>query len=253
MILAADIGNSSVSFGVFDGAELKQTFLYPTADIISKDTRSLLEVFRTYSDISTIAIASVVPEATEATKTLLSDAFPSANVFIIYNSSVPIKNSYLLPEKVGVDRLLGAAAAYQYYGKYASMPAIVIDMGTATTFDCITKDGEYLGGIISLGIGAALKQLSVVGSQLPEVPLQFPATVLEEILKERMQSGILFGALASLEGLVERLTEEAFGGAESLLLLPPGAMQFTSVTVLLSSTSSIHIWYYAEFFYGNRS
>ena len=223
MILAVDIGNSSISFGTFEGSELKQTFAYPTADITSSATpNSLFEVFKTLTDISTAAIASVVPEATEEVKRLLASAFPSATILLIRNSNIPIVNHYRQPERLGTDRLLGALAAYQYYSKEAQRPAIIIDLGTATTYDCITATGEYLGGIIALGVASSMKSLSLVASQLPEVSLQFPPSVLGRSTEESIQSGIVYGALAALEGLTQRLQAEVFKGEKPLIIATGG-------------------------------
>jgi type III pantothenate kinase len=227
MILAVDIGNSSVSFGAFEGSELKQTFAYPTSDIISaSNPENLLEVFRTLIDISTAAIASVVPEATEEVKRLLAIAFPSTTLVLIRNSNIPIVNHYLHPETLGTDRLLGVLSAYQYYSKEANRPAIVVDFGTATTYDCISANGEYLGGIIALGIASSMHGLSTVASQLPEVQLQFPTSVLGRSTEESIQSGILYGALAELEGLIERLQAEAFKGEKPIVVATGGYALF---------------------------
>jgi type III pantothenate kinase len=223
MILAVDIGNSSISFGAFEGSELKQTFAYPTEDIVAPiSPDSLFEVFKTLSDITTAAIASVVPEATEEVKRLLAAAFPSATIVLIRNSNIPMVNQYHQPDRLGTDRLLGALAAYQYYSKETKRPAIIVDLGTATTYDCITATGEYLGGIIALGIASTMHALSAAASQLPEVTLQFPPSVLGKTTEESIQSGILFGALTSLEGLIDRLQKEAFDGEKPMVIVTGG-------------------------------
>ncbi len=105
---------------------------------------------------------------------------------------------------------------------------IVIDLGTATTFNCVNTDGEYLGGIISLGVESSARHLSSIAAQLPTIRLEFPPQVLGTDTIQSMQSGILYGALASLEGLVSRLQEEVFAGQEIITVSTGGLSRLFS-------------------------
>src|SRR5207249_486113 len=107
-------------------------------------------------------------------------------------------------------------------GKPGKKPLIVIDLGTATTFDCVNSAGEYLGGIIALGVEQSAEHLSSIAAQLPPIELRFPDHILGRSTTESMQSGILFGACAMIEGLVANLRKEVFPGKETLVIATGG-------------------------------
>ncbi len=222
MIVAIDIGNTSLTFGVFDGAELKESFVFPTADFLEGKDLDHLKAVLIDTGATTIAYASVVTEITEPLTAYIGSLFPSATLLALRNSDIPIKNLYDQPDDVGIDRLLAATAAYTYYSKEANRPAISIDFGTATTFDCINSDGEYLGGAITLGIEATAKSLSAMTSKLPLVPLQFPPSPLGTNTIHGIQSGILYGAVTSVEGMVARLSVDAFNGRHPIVIATGG-------------------------------
>jgi type III pantothenate kinase len=221
MILAVDIGNSRATLGVFDDETLVRSFSLPSAqlgDPSSEPADSLLD----FDHVSDIVIASVVPSVTAIAADHLRTAMPAAHLSILDNSSVPIINRYRHPEQVGIDRLLGSLAAYRLYAADEQRPTIVIDLGTATTFDCVNASGEYLGGIISLGIESSADHLSSIAAQLPKIELEFPTRVLGRSTLESMQSGILFGAVDAIEGLIRRLRSEVFANEVPMIVATGG-------------------------------
>ena len=225
MFLAIDIGNTQSTFGLFKKEEpFEMIFRFPTASIIAGEniTSELLPKLSALGDLDFVIIASVVPEASEALQKILETSHKEAKITLLKNSDVPIVNKYGDPEKVGIDRLLAALAAYERFSKAEKKPLIVVDLGKATTIDCVNINGEFLGGIITLGISSSAKHLSSIAAQLPEIELQFPDHVLGKSTQESMQSGILFGALSMIEGLISRLQEENFPGQEIIVVVTGG-------------------------------
>jgi type III pantothenate kinase len=234
MTLAVDIGNTNITFGVFEDATLTRTFRLLTHSVIDSANPSLPNETFELTKVVSIGIASVVPNATEPVRSLLHRQFPSANISVLRNTDIPIINRYRHPEQTGIDRLLASLAAYRMH-RSLKRPLVVIDLGTATTIDCISMNGEYLGGIITLGIGASAEALSSLTVQLPKIELQFPNHVLGRSTVESMQSGILYGALSSVEGLTQRLSQEVFPN-ESPLVVATGGL----ADLLKERTNSIN-------------
>ncbi len=225
MFLAIDIGNSSTKFGLFKQNEpFEMTFGFPTASILSGESfrTELLPKLQALGKLDSIIIASVVPKASEALKEILEGSHEEASIRLLKNSDVPIVNNYDDPDQVGIDRLLSSLAAYHLLGKDAKKPIILIGFGTATTIDCINADGQYLGGIIALGIEASAKNLHQIAAQLPEIELSFPKNILGRTTTQSIQSGIMNGAVAMIEGLVEKLHAENFPEKEILVVATGG-------------------------------
>jgi type III pantothenate kinase len=222
MLLAVDIGNTSTTLGFFEGAHLTHVMHFPTLKELPALDESIVRKISLYRSVDRIVIASVVPRSIYHTSDALHAILPSAKIRIISHDDIQIVNKYKDPIEVGADRLLGSLAAYHRWGKAAKRPLIVIDFGTATVFDCIDKDGVYLGGAISLGVARSAQYLSSIAAQLPTVPLEFPSTVLGKTTKESMQSGILLGALYAAEGMVKHLREEVFPGQMPIVVATGG-------------------------------
>jgi type III pantothenate kinase len=225
MFLAADIGNSFTTFGLFKKDErFEMTFHFPTASILEREhiEDELLPKFAALGDLSSIVIASVVPDASRALIKTFERTHKEAKISLLKNTDVPIQNTYRDPSQTGTDRLLCSLAAYHKWGKTAKKPVIVIDLGTATTIDCVSAHGEYLGGIIALGMKSGADRLSSIGAQLPEIELRFPEHVLGRSTTESMQSGIMFGAVAMIEGLIARLRKEVFQDKEIFVVATGG-------------------------------
>lgn len=225
MFLAIDIGNTSTKFGLFKEEEpFEMVFHFTTSSILSSEhiEDDLLPKLVALGDLSSIIIASVVPLGTDAIKNILLRSHKEAKITVLKNQDIPIVNTYKKPDQVGIDRLLSSLAAYSKWGKEVKKPTIVIGFGTATTIDCINSDGEYLGGIIALGIEASAKYLSQVAAQLPEIDLTFPNHILGQTTSESIQSGILYGSLSMIEGLIVELHDEVFSNQDVIVVATGG-------------------------------
>jgi len=235
MLLAVDIGNTRTTYGAYDGSKLLRVFSHETLKDGLTTNSDFIHEMSHIPRPDIVGIASVVPEATQKTALVIEAILKEIPIRIVSNEDVPIINKYRNPNEVGTDRLLGAFAAYEKWGRAAKKPVIVIDFGTATTFDCVTGSGEYLGGAISLGIASSAQALSSVASQLPEIPLEFPPNVIGTTTIENMQSGILFGAVALAEGMIERMIKEAFQDEVPIVIATSGLSK-----ILEGRTAAIH-------------
>ena len=223
MFIAVDIGNTRTTCGIFQRELLAAIINFPT---LRGEVKSISDEakkqFALYQDVHEVCIASVVPKATYATSDALNEIFGDIEIRVLSHDDIPIDCSYKNPDEVGTDRLLGSVAAYTKYGDAEKKPIIVIDLGTATVFDCIDKNGTYLGGAIALGIESGAKHISTIAAQLPPVPLEFPKRVLGKTTEDSMQSGILFGAVSMVEGMVKRLTDEVFPKQRPIIVATGG-------------------------------
>ncbi len=229
-LLAVDIGNTTTSLGIFAEAlpdavgSIEKRFDIPTRTLTHRPlTRETLDVpLAGILPPETIALASVVPWATDEIIVVLHEMFAHATIIVLTSSNIPLRIGYPRPDELGTDRLLGALAAYQLWGKREHRPAIVVDMGTATTYDCIGADGLYLGGAISPGLELGAEALAQRAAQLPAIELSFPASIIGRTTIESVQSGILYGGLAQFEGLVKRLAMAAFPKEEPIVCATGG-------------------------------
>lgn len=199
-LLAIDIGNTSITCGMFNGARLGKRFGLPTARY---DIAALKRAFGKQLP-DQIIISSVVPRISG----LMERDFPAKLGIKPYilgrNLAVPIKNAYRKPKQVGQDRLVNAYAGIQLYGK----PLVVIDFGTAVTFDCISRKGEYLGGMILPGMGISLEALFRRTALLPAVKLAPPREFIGRETKTSILSGIVYGMAALADDLSQRIKTE---------------------------------------------
>jgi type III pantothenate kinase len=211
MLLTIDIGNTNITFGVYNKQKVLQYHWRIKTDhgrMPDEYGIIILGLMRheglNFKQIQGVAMASVVPPLTQVfvemierfiqQKPLLVDANVKTGVTILYDS----------PRDVGADRIVDAAATYQMYGG----PACVVDFGTATTFDAISDKGAYLGGAIAPGIGIAAEALFSRTSKLPRVDLVRPPNVIGTNTVHAMQSGLLFGYVGMVEGMVARYKKE---------------------------------------------
>lgn len=197
MLLAIDIGNTNITFGVFKGVVLKKTFDIPTKQY---SRNKLLKKIRSLGSVDTL-ISSVVPEVTRAVVKDLVEITGKRPYIIGKEIKVPIKNLYRRPEQVGQDRLVNAYAAVKLYGA----PLIVVDFGTAVTFDVISKSGAYEGGLILPGLGLSIKALKSGTALLPEIKLNRPKGLIGRDTANSILSGIVYGFSAMTEQLNNKL------------------------------------------------
>lgn len=210
MILAFDIGNTETVIGLFADAELLDHWriaTYPerTADEFGLLVRGLLrESGFDADDISAAAIGSVVPQMT-AVVVEMSDRHLGARVLVIdATTPLPIRLDVDEPLSVGADRIVNTLAAATLFRR----DTIVVDLGTATTFDCITADGAFIGGVIAPGVRTGAETLVRRTAKLPRVDLQPPGTVIGRRTDTSMRAGIVFGAVESIDGIVRRIRHE---------------------------------------------
>jgi type III pantothenate kinase len=209
-LLAVDVGNSNVTMGAFDGERLVATWRFATDARRTADEHLLLiEGMLRSRDVDPDAVTaavmcSVVPPLTRAVESALSSLLDNGPMVIGPGTRTGIKISYDRPQDVGADRIVDAAAAYTLYGG----PCVVVDIGTATVFDAITADGEYLGGAIAPGMVLAAEALYQGTAQLRRVELSRPDDVIGRNTFDSMRSGLVFGYVCLVEGMVARFRAE---------------------------------------------
>jgi type III pantothenate kinase len=210
VLLAIDVGNTNIVYGLFDGERLVHQFRVEssrgrTADEYAVVLRQLLAMHDVApSAVKGAVLASVVPPLTEPMRNLVRRAFGLEAVVVGPGTKTGVAILYENPRDVGADRIANAVAAFD---RFASA-VIVVDLGTATTFDCVTPKGEYLGGVIAPGIQISADALFARAAKLPRVEIQKPAKVVGKTPQQSMQSGIVFGYVGLVDGLVDRLREE---------------------------------------------
>lgn len=213
MLLAIDIGNTNITFGVFDGDKLKATWRSATGvHRVSDEYASfIINMLRhrniDTTDISDAVLCSVVPPLVTTFEDMFKTYFHVTPLVIGAGVKTGIKICMDNPREVGADRVVNAVAAYKLHGG----PAIVIDIGTAITFDTVSKDGDYLGGAIAPGIAIAMDALFNRTAALPRVDLTYPKKAIGTNTVAAMQSGIFFGYVGLIEGVVKKIKEEMDG------------------------------------------
>jgi len=210
MLLAIDIGNTSIAFGVFRGEKLQGTWhassgIHRLPDEYAVLLSSLLS-FKGIkrSDISQAILCSTVPPLVSIFQEVCQRYFGVNTLVVGAGTKTGVRICMDNPREVGADRVVNAAAAHHLYGG----PVIVIDMGTATTFDVVSADGDYLGGAIAPGVGIASEALWVRTARLPRVELVRPKQAIGRNTVTAIQSGIVFGYLGLIEGIVVRMRRE---------------------------------------------
>lgn len=209
MLLAIDIGNTNTVIGLFVDENLIRswriaTSVSRTADENAVLIRSLFELSNVDKRPTEAIIASVVPNAVPATQDAI-EKYLNINALIVgpgFKSGMPIL--YENPKEVGADRIVNAVAAYKQY----QSGLIVVDFGTATTFDCITPKGEYLGGVITPGITISADALYRHAAKLPRVEIRKPKSVIGRTTVDSMQAGLYFGYAGLVDGIVNKIQEE---------------------------------------------
>ncbi|HUA56068.1 MAG TPA: type III pantothenate kinase [Candidatus Sulfotelmatobacter sp.] len=212
MLLAIDVGNTNTKLAIFDGETLKgawraATDTTRTADEYAVWLTTLMELQGLKrDDIGGAIIASVVPETTFNLVTLCRRYF-NVQPLVVGDPGVKLGITAKIerPEEVGADRLVDAVAAQARYGG----PLLIVDFGTATTFNLIDDAGNYAGGVIAPGINLSLKALYMAAAKLPRVDIRRPQRVLATNTVHAMQSGIFWGYIGLIEGIIGRLRAEA--------------------------------------------
>ncbi len=214
ILLVIDIGNSNVSLGIFDYSGDRGTLTHhwrlsthreQTSDELAIVIRALFEhEKRGVGEITDVILSSVVPPIVPIWERVSSKLFdrPTHVVGPGMRTGMPVR--YENPHEVGADRIVNAVAAFETYGG----PIIAVDFGTATTFDCISREGEYLGGVICPGIHISMEALFEHASKLHRVEFARPKSVIGKTTTGALQSGLLYGYAGLVDSMVERIRPE---------------------------------------------
>ncbi len=210
MLLAIDVGNSDTTLGIFEGEELRATWHMATSIQRRMDEYASLLFNLLHhegidsSNIKDIVMCSVVPPLVTTFEELSQRYFHLSPLVIGSGVKTGVRIRMDNPREVGADRIVNAAATHYLYDG----PVIIVDLGTATTFDTVSREGDYLGGAIAPGIVTAAESLFTRASMLPRVELVHPEHAIGTNTIAAMQSGIVFGYVALIEGLVARIQQE---------------------------------------------
>jgi type III pantothenate kinase len=210
MLLAIDVGNTNTSLGVYDGEQLVAHWRLTTArertiDEYGVHSRNLFELAGLdFKAITAVAIASVVPPLNFTLRRLSEVYFHHAPLFVDHTTDTGMPILYTPPSDVGADRIVDAVAAIHKYGS----PCIIVDFGTATTFDAINSRGEYVGGVITPGITISSDALFARTARLPRVEIKRPSSVIGSSTVGSMQSGLYYGYAGLVDGILRRMREE---------------------------------------------
>jgi type III pantothenate kinase len=227
MLLAIDIGNTNIVWGVYDGTSLKAHWRLATEPKTTSDQYGILFInllgsARLTPDAITGAIiSSVVPALTATFETLVEQYFRRRPLLVTSDTDTGLTIRYANPREIGSDRLVNAAAAYWKFKR----DLIIVDFGTATTFCIVTKEAEYLGGVIVPGLGISAEALFARAAKLSKVELIRPKTVIGTDTAGSIQAGLIFGYAGLVDALVSRIEQEigrsafviATGGLSSVI------------------------------------
>jgi type III pantothenate kinase len=214
MLLALDVGNTHTTIGVFEGTEILRRFRLTTVrertvDELGLLLRELCEWSQiSPDDIRGVVIGSVVPPVDGALRAAVSTYLRSEPLFVApgIRSGMPLKVD--TPLELGADRLCNSVAAFDEYGG----PCVVVDFGTASTWDVVSGKGEFLGGVIAPGLEIAAEALFSRAAKLPRIELAAPPRVIGKGTVDSMQAGIVYGYVGLVEGLTRRVLDEMGGG-----------------------------------------
>jgi type III pantothenate kinase len=210
MLLAIDVGNTHTVIGVYDRERLladwrMASLSQRTADEQWLAVRNFCAEARIGLDnIKGVGISSVVPDLTDIFEAMSRKYLRVDPLTVSGSIDLGIRILYRDPSQVGADRICNAVAGYAKYGG----PLIIIDFGTATTYDVVATNGDYLGGVITLGLESTAAELHRRAAKLPKIELHFPEGILGRDTVSSMQAGVMYGAVDSVEGTVRRIRQE---------------------------------------------
>lgn len=214
MLLVVDVGNTHITLGVFDGKDIKATFRATakqprTSDEYGIQLCDLLE-HRDFDikQITDVIISSVVPDVMHSLTSAIIKYF-HVRPLVPSTLDMGLKINTEHPKEIGPDRIVDAVAAYEKYGG----PVIVIDFGTATTYDIVTADGVFEGGVISPGIRTSARALWGGAAMLPEIEIRKPKSIIAKETVSSMQGGLVFGYIGQTEYIVKKMKENGYEDA----------------------------------------
>jgi type III pantothenate kinase len=250
MLLVVDVGNTQTHLGTFEGERLVEHWRFATvrestADELGVALRALLELRGlSFGDLDASIVSATVPqlrpEWTAMAERYLGHEMPVVGPGL--RTGMPIR--YDNPREIGPDRLVNAVAAYARLGG----PCVVVDFGTAVTYDIVSADGEYLGGVIFPGVEISLEALTERAAALPKIDLTPPRTLIGKTTVDAIRSGILYGFAAMVDGMLVRLREELGDGTRAIATggladaIVPHCHEIEEVDDLLTLTGLRLIW-----------
>lgn len=224
MLLAIDIGNTNTVVGLFDGQTLRNDFRFASRHNRTSDEAGILisdvimrEGFKN-EDIDKAVIASVVPPLTSVYENTVRVYFKIEPLMVSHRLKLSVKIEISQPEQVGADRIANAVAGYKKYGG----PVIVVDFGTATTFDIVDKNGAYIGGIIVPGPDTSMAELAKRAARLFEVRIEPPVSVVGKSTAGALKSGLFYGTVGQVDYIIGKIIEET--GFEKPSIIATGGL-----------------------------
>ncbi len=211
MILVVDVGNTNINFGVYEGEKMLVMFkltskLSRTSDEFGVSIRELLSLNDIdYKDIKGSIIASVVPNVMHSLTTAIERYLNCKPLIVGPGIKTGIKIKIENPKELGADRIVDSVAAYEKYGG----PVLILDFGTATTYDLVTEDGSFVTGITAPGIRISAKALWEDTAKLPEIEIKKPASILSQETVSSMQAGLVYGQIGQTEYIIDKVREES--------------------------------------------
>jgi len=250
VLLAIDVGNTHTVIGLYEGERLVADWRIASLTHRTADENWLaIKSFCTEagiqpSDISGVGISSVVPDLTDIFEAMARKYLRVEPVTVSASLNLGIKILYKDPTAVGADRICNAIAGFRKYGG----PLIIIDFGTATTYDVVSKEGDYLGGVITLGLESSAAELHRRAAKLPKIELHFPSSVIGQETVSSMQAGIMFGTVDAIEGIVRRIQKElgeqsrviATGGLSGIMASHTGIIEAVEPSLVLDGIRLIY-------------
>ncbi|MDI2128017.1 type III pantothenate kinase [Yinghuangia seranimata] len=241
MLLTIDVGNTHTVLGLFDGDDIVEhwrisTDARRTADELAVVLQGLLGQHPLIGagGVDGIAVCSTVPSVLHEMRDMFRRYYGDIPAVVVepgVKTGVPVLMDN--PKEVGTDRIINALAAIKLYGG----PCIVVDFGTATTFDAVSAKGEYIGGAIAPGIEISVDALGARGAQLRKIELMRPRSVVGKSTVEAMQAGILYGFAGQVDGVVKRMAAELSDDPESVTVVATGGL----ATLVLGEASVIDV------------
>ena len=238
MILVVDVGNTNINFGVYEGEKMLVMFKLTakvdrTSDEFGLNIRELLDLNDIdKNSITGVAIASVVPNVMHSLITAIERYIGCKPLIVGPGTKTGIKVATENPKEMGADRIVDAVAAYEKYGG----PVLVLDFGTATTYDLVTEDGSLIVGITAPGIRISAKALWEDTAKLPEIEIKKPASILTKETVSSMQAGLVYGQIGQTEYIIEKVKEES--GLKNLKVIATGGLG----SIISDETDKIEVY-----------
>ncbi len=228
ILLVIDIGNTNIVLGVFKDKDLVfewriSTDLRKTSDEYVLTFKQALECSNIEkSEITEAIVGSVVPNLMPTVPKAIKKYLGVDPIIVDENTKTGISNKYASPKEVGVDRIINAVSACEKY----STPIIIVDIGTAITFDYITENREYLGGAIAPGIGISSEALFTKTAKLPKFEIEMPKKVIGDSTVSSMQSGLVYGFIGLIDNIIEKILEEMHKTKDEVTIMATGGFSY---------------------------